>query len=93
VVRPKLAYAHEEKALLINLIQRDLIFLLIPQEYSPSLESKPTLQEYIFSLCTFTLRLSFLASFDLLYLRFIYNVGLQLLFIGFYNTTPIWTMR
>ena len=49
-----------ERALWINLIQIDLIFLLMTQEYSPSLKSTPRLQEYTFSLCTYTLLLSFL---------------------------------
>ena len=48
---------------------------------------------WYFSLCKFILLLSFLTSSDLFYLRFFHNVGLQLLFIEFYNTTPIWTMR
>ena len=58
----------------------------------------------ILSLCTFTLLLSFLASFwspgvlhlFLLEINFVetnYNVGLHSLFIRFYNTTPIWTMK
>ena len=59
-----------------------------------------------FSLCTFNLLLSFLASSGLHYLRFSvvetpwdlfcwdnYNAWLQSLFIGFYSTTPIWIKR
>ena len=67
MVRPKLDLRPREenlRALLINLIQKDLTFLLIPQNVYLSLESRPRLQEYTFFLCIFTLLLSFLASSD-----------------------------
>ena len=50
-----------QRALLINLTQKDLTFLLMTQEYSSSPWIYAILQEYIFSLCSFTLLLSFLA--------------------------------
>ena len=95
MVRPNLAYVHREriwKSFINKLDIKRSNFPLDPTKvFTFSLNID--LEEYTFSLCTLTLLLPFLVSYDLFYLRLIHNDGLQLLFIGFYNTTPIWTMR
>ena len=105
-----MAYVHGKRTweIFINRLgtKKSNLFLDATRVFTFHLNLALNYKSITFSLCTFNLFLSFLASSGLLCLRFSivetpwdsfgwgnYNTWLQPLFIEFYNTTPFWTMR